>query len=102
MEYIGTLKVFNPKIALVYSNEPVQRGDFYLTSENRIARCQQVLAGLVYGENDHPRNPSTLKKVLVRPNQLTPDTLRKINAGELLNGMQVVVNGESVQRVNGI
>jgi hypothetical protein len=98
MENIGTLKVFNPKIALVYSDTQIGRGDYYLTSENRIARCQQVLAGLVYGENDHPRNPATLKKVLLRPNQITPDVMRKINSGELINGMQVVIDGEFVRR----
>lgn len=83
------LKVFNKKIALVYSDEAVAVNDNYLTGEGKILRCRQIMGGLVYGERDHGRPQHSIKKIVLLPNQIGAEMLELVAKGELKTGDEI-------------
>ncbi len=49
----------------IISDDEIKEGDWYITDNNRILQCKEVLMDIVYGKGDYGRNKSGIKGKII-------------------------------------
>ncbi len=67
--------MWTPQHLYFLSKEEIKVGDWYITNDNILLRCNKTLLGLVYAEDDYGRNKNSIKGKVIA----TTDSSLKLN-----------------------
>jgi hypothetical protein len=60
-ELTKNLPYYQPQHIYILLNEEIKGGDWYITNDNKVLQCREVLFGLIYADGDYGRNNNSIK-----------------------------------------